>query len=63
MTTSILIKLLAVVFFSPVFLVPSIAFAAVGGLIGQIYIKAQLSVKRLVKWFIAFKGHVNLFPQ
>ncbi len=63
LTTSMLLKLLAVVFFSPVFLAPGIAFALVGGLIGQIYIKAQLSVKRLVNWFVAFRGYVDPFLQ
>lgn len=39
-------KFIAVVVFSPIFLVPSVAAFAIGAWLGQIYIKAQLSVKR-----------------
>jgi uncharacterized membrane protein YjjB (DUF3815 family) len=41
-----IIKLGAVVLYTPTFLLPSILVAAVGGWLGTIYLKAQLSVKR-----------------
>jgi hypothetical protein len=41
-----LTKLVAVILFTPIFIVPGIGIAAVGAWCGQIYIKAQLSVKR-----------------
>lgn len=40
------VKLAAVVLFTPIFFIPGIGLAAVGAYCGQIYIKAQLSVKR-----------------
>lgn len=43
-----LTKFGAVVVLTPVFLVPSVAVAVLGAQIGQIYIRAQLSVKREV---------------
>ncbi|GLB36501.1 putative atp-binding cassette [Lyophyllum shimeji] len=46
MTMSMLVKFGAVVLFTPAFLVPGILVAILGGWCGQIYIKAQLSVKR-----------------
>ncbi|KAG2023135.1 ATP-binding cassette transporter [Coprinopsis cinerea AmutBmut pab1-1] len=46
MTYSMLIKFGAVLLFTPVFLLPGIIVATLGGWCGQIYIKAQLSVKR-----------------
>ncbi|KAI9059804.1 multidrug resistance-associated ABC transporter [Trametes sanguinea] len=46
LTVSMLMKFLAVVSFSPVFTVPGAIVAALGGWCGQIYMKAQLSVKR-----------------
>jgi hypothetical protein len=46
MTIAMLIKFSAVVLITPVFLFPGILVAFLGGLCGQIYIKAQLSVKR-----------------
>ncbi|KAH9939279.1 uncharacterized protein BXZ73DRAFT_99483 [Epithele typhae] len=45
-TTSMLTKFIAVVYFSPIFIIPGIAISAVGGWCGQLYIHAQLSVKR-----------------
>lgn len=39
-------KLAAVVLFTPIFVIPGVFMAIVGGYCGQIYIKAQLSVKR-----------------
>jgi len=46
MGLSMFAKFIAVVIFSPVFLFPGVAAFAIGALLGQIYIKAQLSVKR-----------------
>lgn len=45
-TVSMMAKLGAVLIYVPVFLVAAIAVAAVGGYLGQIYMKAQLPVKR-----------------
>lgn len=39
-------KLAAVVFMTPIFLIPGIIVGAIGGWVGQIYMAAQLSVKR-----------------
>lgn len=41
-----LIKLSTVIFYTPVFLVPAVLTALLGGAIGQVYIQAQMSVKR-----------------
>ncbi|KAI0638608.1 multidrug resistance-associated ABC transporter [Trametes polyzona] len=46
MTVSMLMKFLAVISFSPIFTIPGAIVSAVGGWCGQIYMKAQLSVKR-----------------
>jgi len=46
MGISMLAKFVAVVVFSPVFLLPGVAAFVIGAVVGQIYIKAQLSVKR-----------------
>ncbi|KAF9021407.1 P-loop containing nucleoside triphosphate hydrolase protein [Hymenopellis radicata] len=43
---SMLIKFGAVVLVTPAFLLPGLAVAVLGNFIGQVYIKAQLSVKR-----------------
>lgn len=43
---SMIAKFIAVVVFSPVFLLPGVVAFAVGAFFGQVYIKAQLSVKR-----------------
>ncbi|THH12876.1 hypothetical protein EW146_g7283 [Bondarzewia mesenterica] len=45
-TSTMLIKLAAVVVLTPAFLVPGIFVSLLGGWCGQIYMKAQLSVKR-----------------
>ena len=45
-TIFLLMKMLAVVIFSPVFLIPALLVAFVSGLVGHVYMKAQLSVKR-----------------
>ncbi|SJL07707.1 uncharacterized protein ARMOST_11057 [Armillaria ostoyae] len=46
LTLAMLIKFIAVVAFTPVFLFPGILVGVLGAWCGQIYIKAQLSVKR-----------------
>jgi predicted neutral ceramidase superfamily lipid hydrolase len=46
MGISMFAKFVAIVIFSPVFLLPGVAAFVIGALVGQIYIKAQLSVKR-----------------
>lgn len=46
LSVSMLCKLAAVVIMSPVFLIPGALVALIGGWLGQIYMKAQLSVKR-----------------
>lgn len=46
MTFSMLVKFTAVVLMTPIFLIPGFVAATLGGWCGQIYIKAQLSVKR-----------------
>jgi len=45
LSVSMLIKLISVIIVTPLFLVPGIIVFAMGGLCGQIYIKAQLSVR------------------
>lgn len=42
----LLIRIAAIVYASPVFILPGIVVGAVGIWLGQVYIKAQLSVKR-----------------
>ncbi|KAK0238173.1 hypothetical protein EDD85DRAFT_833297 [Armillaria nabsnona] len=46
LTLAMLIKFIAVVAFTPIFLFPGILVGILGAWCGQIYIKAQLSVKR-----------------
>ncbi|KAJ7630594.1 P-loop containing nucleoside triphosphate hydrolase protein [Roridomyces roridus] len=46
MTVSMLVKFSAVILFTPVFFFPGVLVGVLGGWCGQIYIKAQLSVKR-----------------
>lgn len=41
-----IVKLFAVVYYTPRFFFLAIAIAIVGGWLGNVYIKAQLSVKR-----------------
>lgn len=41
-----IIKLTAVVFMTPVFLIPGLIIGFLGGWVGHIYMSAQLSVKR-----------------
>ncbi|KAI0768310.1 P-loop containing nucleoside triphosphate hydrolase protein [Trametes elegans] len=46
MTAYISMRMLSVVFFSPIFIIPSMVFAVVSGMYGRFFLKAQLSVKR-----------------
>jgi ABC-type multidrug transport system fused ATPase/permease subunit len=46
LTSSMITRLAAVVIFTPIFVVPGFMLAAAGGAFGQLYIKAQLGVKR-----------------
>ncbi|EJT98573.1 P-loop containing nucleoside triphosphate hydrolase protein [Dacryopinax primogenitus] len=46
LTWALVAKFGAVIYFSPIFAIPGIAVAALGGWLGQVYIAAQLSVKR-----------------
>ncbi|KAI1790062.1 P-loop containing nucleoside triphosphate hydrolase protein [Ganoderma leucocontextum] len=45
-TVFLLTKILSVVILSPIFVIPSVLVALIGGTLGNIYMKAQLSVKR-----------------
>ncbi|KAF9029722.1 hypothetical protein BDZ89DRAFT_1065204 [Hymenopellis radicata] len=46
LTVMLLVKFLAIVTVTPLFVVPAVFVFVAGGICGQIYIKAQLSVKR-----------------
>lgn len=41
-----IVKLFAVVYYTPRFFFPAVVIAIIGGWLGNVYIKAQLSVKR-----------------
>lgn len=41
-----MVKLIAIFVYAPVFLVPSLLVVGLGAWLGKVYIKAQLSVKR-----------------
>ncbi|KIP05212.1 hypothetical protein PHLGIDRAFT_534838 [Phlebiopsis gigantea 11061_1 CR5-6] len=45
-TINLVVALAAVVLYTPVFLLPAVIVAVAGGLLGHLYIKAQLSIKR-----------------
>lgn len=45
-TLSMVIRLASVLVYTPIFLLPAVLVAAFGLWIGQVYMKAQLSVKR-----------------
>jgi hypothetical protein len=45
-TITMIVKLAAVVYMTPVFVLPGLGIGALGSWLGNIYIKAQLSVKR-----------------
>ncbi|THH11785.1 hypothetical protein EW145_g436 [Phellinidium pouzarii] len=46
LTITLIMRMVAVVYFTPIFVFPGIIVGALGSWFGQIYIKAQLSVKR-----------------
>jgi hypothetical protein len=46
LTLSLSIKFATVVLFSPAFLVPGLLITLLGGFFGQLFMKAQLPVKR-----------------
>ncbi|KLO19974.1 P-loop containing nucleoside triphosphate hydrolase protein [Schizopora paradoxa] len=46
LTDTLILRFLAVVYFTPVFVIPGLAVGILGSWCGQIYIKAQLCVKR-----------------
>lgn len=46
MVASLVLKFGAVLVYSPVFLLPGMIFAGMGAWLGQVYIQAQLAVKR-----------------
>jgi hypothetical protein len=46
MTITMVVKLGAVVYMTPVFVIPGLAIGVLGGWLGNLYVKAQLSVKR-----------------
>lgn len=50
-TASAVLKLAAIVYFTPVFLWPGLAFGIVSYILGTIYIAAQLSIKRYAPRF------------
>ena len=43
---SMLIKLMAVMYLTPVFIIPGILVAVLGAWLGQVYMKAQIAIKR-----------------
>lgn len=45
-TISMMVRLGAIMLFSPTFMFPALVIAVLGGWLGQVYIKAQLLVKR-----------------
>ena len=45
-TIDLLIRLVTIVWATPIFIFPAVFVAVLGGFLGQVYIKAQLSIKR-----------------
>jgi hypothetical protein len=45
-SATMLLKFLAVVYFTPVFSVPGVAIALFGAWLGRVYMKAQIAIKR-----------------
>lgn len=45
-----LMKLFVIALLTPIFLLPGVAIGAIGMLIGNVYLKAQLSVKREMRY-------------
>lgn len=46
MSSDLISRLIAVTLFAPVFVIPGLLLGVVGGYLGNVYMKAQLSVKR-----------------
>lgn len=64
LTLHLIGRLIIIVAFAPSFLVPGIAVLVIGGLVGQLYIKTQLPVKRCAqslssRWLVT--NHPNSF--
>ncbi|KAE9403973.1 P-loop containing nucleoside triphosphate hydrolase protein [Gymnopus androsaceus JB14] len=56
-----MVRLGSVVVFSPIFLIPGVAIALLGGYIGQVYLGAQLPLRRLMSVTKApILGHFNV---
>lgn len=54
-----IIKLAAPVIFAPIVLVPGIAIALIGVTLANVYLKAQMSVKREMRYaLVIFQGPV-----
>jgi hypothetical protein len=45
-SATMLIKVIAVVYLTPVFIVPSTVITILGAWLGQVYMKAQIAIKR-----------------
>jgi hypothetical protein len=45
-SATMLIKFIAVVYVTPVFIIPGAVVAVLGGWLGQVYMKAQIAIKR-----------------
>lgn len=46
LTVMLIVKLGTVVLFAPVFIIPVVIVAGIGGFLGSVYMRAQLSIKR-----------------
>lgn len=46
LTLTLIVKLGTVVLFAPVFIIPVVVVAGIGGFLGSVYMRAQLSIKR-----------------
>ena len=53
MGITMITKLVVIIIFTPIFLIPSMAFSMVGICLGNVYLRAQLSVKREMRYAIA----------
>lgn len=45
-TAVLVLRFIAIIIMSPLYTIPSLAIGAVGSWLGQVYIKAQLAIKR-----------------
>jgi len=53
-STGVVIRLCAVIIVTPIFIVPGLFVALVGTVMGSIYLKAQLSIKRELRYELIF---------